>query len=234
MKNQMQTNILQNIIDKINLGWSFQPILFLWENKDLLNSEINDLILELFKYFEVDKNNFYKLEDNEEKIKILQMREFISKWNIKPSDKFQIFFIENFSRATIETANASLKFLEEPWNGNIIFLSNQSESWILETILSRVHVINIFSNKKSEKNEFFYQLIDDFHKKKNENLIKYFFADKKLEKDDYINFLNSFLFYIKENFVYTELLDQIEESLNLIQKNNVLPKYEIDKLILKL
>lgn len=227
-------NFLEIIKRKIDNGWNLQPILFLWENSEILNIEVNNLILELFKHFEVDKNNFFVLQDNNEKIKISHLREFIQKSFVKPTWKFQIFLIENISRFTLESANSALKFLEEPGEWNIIFLTNTSESQILETILSRVQTVNILSKTNILKNEFFYMLIDDFLNRKNENLIKYFFADKKLEKDEYIKFLNTFLLYIKQNLVYIELLDQIEESLNLIVKNNVLAKYEIDKLLLKL
>jgi len=227
-------NILEIIKRKVDNGWNFQPILFLWENSELLNNKIRNLIKELFKIYEVDKNNLFILQDNNEKIKISNLREFLKKSFIKPSWKFQIFLIENISRFTLESANSCLKFLEEPSIGNIIFLTNTSESQILETILSRVQTINIFSSVKSEKNEFFYSLIDDFVSKKNTSLLWYFFDDKKLQKEEYIDFLKTFLYYIKKNFVYTELLNQVEESLNFIVKNNVLPKYEIDKLLLKL
>lgn len=64
--------------------------------------------------------------------------------------------------------------------------------------------------------------------------MKYFFQDKKIEKQEYIDFLQTFLLYIKENLVYTDLIEQISESILLIEKNNVLPKYEIDKLLLKI
>jgi len=72
------------------------------------------LIEELFVYYKVDKNFFYKLVDNNEKIKIAQVRNFISKSNIKSSFKFQIFLIENISRMNKESFNACLKFFEEP------------------------------------------------------------------------------------------------------------------------
>lgn len=234
MKNQMYNNIFEIIKNKIDSENIFQPILFLWENLEVLNNEIQNLVYKLFEYYEIDKNNLYKLVDNNEKIKISELRDFISKSNIKSSFKFQVFLIENISRATLESANASLKFLEEPWLGNIIFLTNASESWILETILSRVQIMDVFTNLTNKKNEFYFNLIDEYINKKNTNLIKYFFADKKLEKSEYIDFLNTFLLYIKQNLVFVDLADQVVESLNLIQKNNVLPKYEIDKLLLKI
>lgn len=234
MKSQMNNNIFEIIKNKIDSWNTFQPILFLWENLEILNNEIQNLVYKLFEYYEIDKNNLYKLADNNEKIKISELRDFISKSNIKSSYNFQVFLIENISRTTLESANASLKFLEEPGNGNIVFLTNASESWIIETILSRVQIIDVSTNKINKKNEFYFNLIDEYVKRKNTNLIKYFFADKKIEKNEYIEFLNTFLIYIKQNLVFVELADQIVESLNLIQKNNVLPKYEIDKLLLKI
>ena len=153
---------------------------------------------------------------------------------MKSGYQFQVFLIENISRATLETFHASLKFLEEPGEWNIVFLTSTSESGIPETVLSRLQTINIFCSSPKEKNEFFYLLIDDYIHKKNLNLYKYFFQDKKIEKQEYIDFLQTFLLYIKEKLVYTYLAEQISGSILLIEKNNVLPKYEIDKLILKL
>lgn len=226
--------IFNELKQKIKSSDIIQPILFLWENLELLNSQIDNLIKKLFIEFEVDKNCLYKLVDNKEKVKISQIREFSSKSLVKSNFKFQIFFIENISRLNIESFNSCLKFLEEPWKWNIIFLTNNTESSIPETILSRVKIINLFLKKDFLRNDFFYNLIDNFVSKKDTNLFKYFFDDKKISKEDYINFLYNFTYYIKEKLICIDLLEQIEESLNLIQKNNVLPKYEIDKLLLKL
>lgn len=234
MNDILLNDILEKIKNKIDIWWNFQPILFLWENIELLNKNINLLINELFIYYKVDKNYLFKLNNNDEKIKINQIRDFILKSKIKTSFKFQIFLIENISRMNIESFNSCLKFLEEPWDWNIIFLTDSSESWILDTILSRVQIININSRKSILYSDFFLNLIDDYLKHKNTDLLKYFFDDKKITKDDYINFLNTFLFYIKKNFIYMNLVDNIEKSLNLIQKNNVIAKYEIDKILTKI
>lgn len=225
--------ILSMIKQKIENNTNFQPILFLWENK-LLEPTLEYIISNLFSYFEVDKNSIYKLLDDWNSLKISNVREFVLKWNVKSSYRFQIFVIENIQRLTLESSNSLLKFLEEPWVWNIIFLTSNSSSMILDTILSRVLSIDLRGNKLFEKNEFYLNLIDDYINKKNANLLKYFFDDKKLEKTDYITFFENFIYYIKTNLVYTDLLESIEESINLINKNNVLPKYEIDKILIKL
>lgn len=228
-------DIYKNIKEKIDNSWIFQPILFIWDNLELVNKEVENICMQLFKEYSVDKNFLYKIQDSDEKIKILQVREFISKSVVKSSFKFQIFVIENISRMNIESFNSSLKFLEEPWVWNIIFLTNHSESWILDTVLSRVNIINLQKSVWEYKSDFFVTLIEDYLNKKNQNLIKYFFSDKKLEKKDYLDFLYTFIYYIKNiNLNYSYLLEFLEESISVIQKNNVLPKYEIDKIIYKL
>lgn len=231
---KMNNEIFHKLTQKIDTGWIFQPVLFLWDNIELLNMQVKGIIFELFWHYHIDKNHLHIFPDNNEKIKIQELRNFIAHSYIKSSYRFQVFLIENISRATLESFNASLKFLEEPWEWNIVFLTNTSQSWIPETVLSRLHIIDQFSPWIKEKNQFFFLLIDEYIKKKNLNLMKYFFQDKKIEKQEYIDFLQTFLLYIKENLVYTHLMEQISESILLIEKNNVLPKYEIDKLILKI
>lgn len=222
------------IKNKIDESSHIQPILFLWNNKDKLDLELNNIISNLFSYYQVDKNSIYKIQDDWDAIKIETLRNFISKSIIKSSFKFQIFLIENISRFTQQSANACLKFLEEPWVWNIIFLTNYSESGVLDTILSRVFTVNIFWSETNRKNDFYYKMIDDFVNKKNVDLISYFFDDKKFEKSNYVSFFYTFLFYVKENLIFIDLLEQIENSISLIEKNNVSPKYLFDSLIIKM
>lgn len=226
--------ILDFIKNKIDGSSHIQPILFLWNNKDKINLELSNIISSLFSYYQVDKNNIFKIEDDWDAIKIETLRSFISKSTMKSSFKFQIFLIENISRFTQQSANACLKFLEEPWSWNVIFLTNYSESWVIDTILSRVFTVNVFWSEAVKKNDFYYKMIDDFLNKRNVDLISYFFDDKKLEKSNYMSFFYTFLHYIKENLVFIDLLEQIENNINLIEKNNVSPKYLFDSLIIKI
>lgn len=227
-------DLFELLKEKIEKSSHIQPILFVWNNKDKIEIELNNLISNLFSFFEVDKNSIYKLEDNWETLKIEEIRNFVSKANIKSSFRFQIFLIENISRFTLQSANATLKFLEEPGEWNIIFLTNNSESWILETILSRVTLVNIFSKELNKKNEFYYDLINNFVSKESNSLLYYFFDDKKIQKEDYLSFLHNLIIYIKENLVLIDLLPDIENAINLIEKWSVSPKYLIDRIIINL
>lgn len=230
----MNRDIFQKI--QINMGTQevFQPILFLSDNLELFHQELKNFIYSFFSDQNIDKNYLYVLSDHGEKIKINEVREFFWKWVMKPSFWNQVFLIENILRATQETYASALKFLEEPWVWNIVFLTAQSEAWIPETILSRLQIIHFSSEKIKQKNDFFYQLIDDYFWKRNMNLFKYFFQDKKIQKEDYIHFLDTFIFYIQENLIFWDILEKVIETKELIEKNNALPKYEIDRLFLKI
>lgn len=230
----MNEQITQKIKEKIQNKELIQPLLFLSQNQELLSSKIQQQSHHLFESFWADKNNFYILPDNGEKIKTAQMRELIAKWNMKSSFWFQIFLIENISRATPESLNSALKFFEEPGLGNIIILTNKDESGILDTILSRVQVIQWENKSKNNYSEFYLQLIEDYFWWKKENLIKYFFQDKKIEKPDYLSFFETFLHFITLHPEYGYLAENIENSLQIIEKNNAIPKYEIDKLLLNI
>jgi len=225
--------IKNKIIEKIQKGEELSPFLFIWQNTELLNLKVEEIIFELFDFFDVPKINLIKLEDNWENIKIQEIKEFIKKWDLWTPYKFQIFFIENVSRMTLQSSNSCLKFFEEPWAQNIIFLTNIWENWILETILSRVQTINLWFNKKVEKNDFYFNLLDNYLEKKTSEIFSYFFRNK-LEKFEYIEFLKNLIIYAKTNFVFLDLLEEIDEDINLIEKNNVNPKGIIDKYLLKI
>ena len=225
--------VLEKIIKKIKKGESLSPFLFIGQNTDLLNSKVEEIIFELFSEFDIPKLNLIKLEDNGENIKIQEIKEFIKKSELSTPYKFQIFFIENVSRLTLQSANSCLKFFEEPGKQNIIFLTNSWENWILETILSRVQTVNLWLNIKSEKNAFFFNLLDNYLKKRTPEIFSYFFRNK-LEKEELIDFLKNLILYAKENLVFLDLVEEIDEDINLILKNNVNARGIVDKYLMRI
>ncbi len=226
-------NITENIIAQINKGNKKSPFLFLGKNSEILNSEIRNLWLDLLKKYEIPSSYLYVFEDNWEKIKIWDMRTFTEFSNSKPPYKFQIFFIENISRFTIWAANSLLKFFEEPDETNVIFLTNPSESWILDTILSRVQTISVWWSSTVEKDNFIFSMLESYIKEKNTEILSYYFRNK-LEKEEYINFLENLIIYAKENLVFIDFLSEIDEDINAIKQNNVNAKYVVDKWLLRI
>ena len=226
-------DIKNKLTEKINSGEMISPILFIWNNLVKNNLTVSNLALELLRDFWIDKNNIFKIEETLENIKVEEARNLMEKSFMKASDKFQIFIIENISRLSISSWNSLLKFLEEPWIWNIIFLTNSSESWVLETILSRCQTEIISTNTKDENNHFYYHLIDDFIKKWDTKLMSYFYKSKT-EKEEYIIFLKEILNYAKENIVFQEFLDKIETDINLIYNNNINPKNIVIKNLIEI
>jgi len=226
-------NIIENIIWQINKGDKKSPFLFLGKNPDLLNSDVKNLWLELLKHFEIPSTYLYTFEDNWEKIKIKDMKSFVEFSNSKPPYKFQIFLIENISRFTISAWNSLLKFFEEPDVTNVIFLTNTSESWILDTILSRVQTFDLGWQTKIKKDEFIYSLINNYITKKDSEILSYYFRNK-LEKEEYISLLENIIIYSKENLVFINYLTEINEDINAIKLNNVVAKYIVDKWLMKI
>lgn len=230
MKNK---NLISNIEFQINKGDKKAPFLFLGKNLEILNSDINTLSLELMKKYSIPKSYLYIFPDNWEKIKIKDIKNFIEYSNSKPPFKFQIFLIENISRLTTSASNSLLKFFEEPDESNLIFLTNSSESGVLDTILSRVQNIDTKINSNLKKDDFVSSMINNYIQKKDNEIISYYFRNK-LEKQEYINFLENLILYIKENLVLINYLDEIEEDINSIKQNNVNPRYIVDKWLLKI
>ena len=228
--------IIKQISEKIKKSEELSPFLFIGQNTELLNSKVEEIIFEFFWEFEIPKVNLIKLEDNWENIKIAEIKEFIKKWNLWTPYRFQIFFIENVSRLTLQSANSCLKFFEEPWIQNIIFMTNSWENWILETILSRVQIINF--NKVAlatwkEQNTFYFNLLDNYLEKRNSEIFSYFFRNK-LEKEELLDFLKNLILYAKKNLVFLNLIEEIDEDINLIKKNNVNVKNIVDKYLMKI
>ena len=216
-------------------GGEISPFLFLSENSEQADAQIQSFAYKLLAEAGIPSSYLFSIKDTWESIKIKDMKLFLEKSHRKASFDFQIFFIENISRMTIKAANAALKFLEEPGEWNIVFLTNASEAWVLDTILSRVQSITISAVPKNTFRQDYYDMLDTCMRRNDTKLISYFFSEK-LDKSDYVDFLKTLVYYAGKNpgVLSIDTLTELEEDINLVQKNNLLPKYVADKYILGL
>ena len=83
----------------------------------------------------------------------------------------------------------------------------------------------------SKKDNFYFSLIHNYLLNNNTEIFSYFFKNK-LEKEDYIKFLENLILYSKDNFCFIDLLTEIDEDISAIQQNNVSAKYIVDKYLL--
>ena len=190
----MNNPIVEKITSKIERGDNISPFLFLGSNMELLNADVKTIALEVLKYFEIPSTYLFTLEDNWEKIKISEVKRFFEQANLNTPYKVQIFFIENLWRMTISAANSCLKVFEEPWKTNIIFWSNVSESMVIDTILSRMQVVSLWKAITNKKDEFYFSMISSYVNDNSPEILSYFFRNK-LEKEDYIRFLENLVLY---------------------------------------
>ncbi|MCH2188466.1 hypothetical protein MK079_01395 [Candidatus Gracilibacteria bacterium] len=223
--------ISDQILEKIQHGTEHTPLLFLGHNTDLLDAHIKDVGNTLLGKLSIPLNYLFILEDTGESIKVQDIKHFFEAAYSLPSYGHQIFYVENISRLTLSASNSMLKLLEEPGKHNIILLGNASESGILDTILSRVQIVYTGLEKHEQKDNFFYDLIEQFDKHKDTGIFGYFFQTK-IEKEDAIIFLKTLTQYIKNTGNFTATLDTISEDIDHIGKNNVNARYIIDKYLL--
>jgi len=107
-------SIISKIKEKLNKGEEVSPFLFIGKNLEIVNQKVLSLAKELLKQYEIPNVYLYILADNEETIKVKEIKEFMNYSNSKPPFRFQIFFIENISRLNIASSNSLLKIFEEP------------------------------------------------------------------------------------------------------------------------
>lgn len=231
-------DFIKNIWNALKAGDEISPVLFMWNDLAKVHFEVGELINNLFQEFNVDKNNIISLIDDGNSIKIEDVKKLISKSFIRTNFSFQIFYIENISRLTLKASNAMLKFLEEPWVWNIVILTNRWEANVLETIISRVKIFNIESIVNINKNLLYYEMIESYIQNNDYKLL-WFMYTQKLDNIQYKEFLLNLFLYIKENlpnldYSIISLLSEIEAAITWIEKNNLMAKYQIDKILLKL
>ncbi len=226
-------NLTNTIIEKIEKEEEISPFLFLAKNTQLAQNQIMQLAYEILGHFWVPKTFLYTFEASGKNIKVEEIKRFIEKIHIKSSYKIQIFFIENIQNFTVNASNSLLKILEEPGVWNLVFLSSTGENTVLETILSRVQNVYLDQQQTQKESAFFQDLLASYLSWTSQELISYFFANK-LEKDEYIQFLENIILYGKKHFMFIEFLEEILWDISAIEKNNVNPRYIVDKWIVKL
>lgn len=230
----MERNSFEKFLEeKIIKGEEIAPFLFISQDKERVFSYIQEKAERLCVQYWVDKNSIYILKNDEDKkIKTEEIKNFLIPGYQKTGYDFQIFIIEDIERMTPASANACLKFFEEPWVWNIIFLTSSSESWILDTILSRVIPVELWW-EKSERSFEYARMIEIFVEDNDMTLVSHFYKET-ITKDTALLFLKEIVLYLQKKFIFSETFYEIEEDITWLKKNNLLPKYITDKYILKL
>ena len=225
----------ENLKQKIQFSGETVPFLLMSPKLEALHTNLEAFLRHMFSQDGVDVFSLFFLRDDGQSLKIETIKEFLAKSYITANFWYQVFVIENFSRATVQAQNACLKILEEPWKGNIFFLTSESESSILDTILSRVQIVKeetLFSEHTKEI-DFFYDLIFWFVKKGDFGLFRYIHTHP-IEKTQALAFLHALFLFVTQTGEKSHILETLLDDISAIEKHNALPKYIVDKYIFQL
>ena len=140
---------------------------------------ISKMILSQFNNEELKQSNLQLIRENnhpdifilekkqdENEIKIENVRLLLDRISIKSTYGNKFILIDDINSLNINSSNAILKTLEEPFNNTYFFLINHNTSPILDTIYSRCNEIKLHLHRKD-----FIEILSSSHKElKNEEL----------------------------------------------------------------
>ena len=121
-------------------------ILSTCENKDN-KEELTQMHLEMLNRNIHPDVFFLELQENENEIKIEQIRSFIEKISLKSTYGNKFIIIDDINSINKNGINALLKTLEEPPENTYFFIINHQNSVLLDTIYSRCNEIKLKLSK---------------------------------------------------------------------------------------
>lgn len=208
----------------------FPSTLIITKNSDLALSEIKKITESLNQKIDLNNPDLFKVNDQTGWgiDHIRQIKNFLSKKPFNHQSKLVI--IENSQNLNSESQNALLKILEEPGENNYIFLIADKSSSLVETIISRCHIIKI-KNKQENITKKPLSISGNINKDLAES--EKLSSDKTKVLEYLENQLHIFQKKIIENpnLETTVVIKKITKAINMIN-SNVDPKSTLDYVFL--
>lgn len=227
---------LFNVDDSYDTSLAINFIKEILKN-DVANADTVDSQYEKFSY-QLDNNTFPDLmiiksfDKAIKKEQILNIKAEMKEKSINSGKQFYI--IEYAENLNLSSANALLKFLEEPDDEIIAILVTKNINKVISTIVSRCQIVNL-NHYNSKKDEQYFELALKYlliHEDKKEKAVSYLSELYEISSDDLKSMINSWI-YIYKNVLKLLLNKDSEEANNesilaLSKKNNI--ESIIDKL----
>ena len=227
---------LFNVDDSYDTSLAISFIKEILKN-DVANADTSDSQYEKFSY-QLDNNTFPDLMIIKSFDKVIKKEQIL---NIKSEMKEksinsgkQFYIIEYSENLNSSSANALLKFLEEPDDEIIAILVTKNINKVISTIVSRCQIVNL-NHYNRKKDEQYFELALKYlliHEDKKEKAVSYLSELYEISSDDLKGMINSWI-YIYKNVLKLLLNKDSEEANNesilaISKKNNI--ESVIDKL----
>lgn len=227
---------LFNVDDSYDTSLAISFIKEILKN-DVANADTDDSQYEKFSY-QLDNNTFPDLMIIKSFDKVIKKEQIL---NIKAEMKEksinsgkQFYIIEYAENLNLSSANALLKFLEEPDDEIIAILVTKNINKVISTIVSRCQIVNL-NHYNRKKDEQYFELALKYlliYEDKKEKAVSYLSELYEISSDDLKGMINSWI-YIYKNVLKLLLNKDSEEANNesilaLSKKNNI--ESVIDKL----
>lgn len=227
---------LFNVDDSYDTSLAISFIKEILKN-DVDNADTGDSQYEKFSY-QLDNNTFPDLMIIKSFDKVIKKEQIL---NIKSEMKEksinsgkQFYIIEYAENLNSSSANALLKFLEEPDDEIIAILVTKNINKVISTIVSRCQIVNL-NHYNRKKDEQYFELALKYlliYEDKKEKAVSYLSELYEISSDDLKGMINSWI-YIYKNVLKLLLNKDSEEANNesilaLSKKNNI--ESVIDKL----
>lgn len=227
---------LFNVDDSYDTSLAISFIKEILKN-DVANADTCDSQYEKFSY-QLDNNTFPDLMIIKSFDKVIKKEQIL---NIKSEMKEksinsgkQFYIIEYAENLNSSSANALLKFLEEPDDEIIAILVTKNINKVISTIVSRCQIVNL-NHYNRKKDEQYFELALKYlliHENKKEKAVSYLSELYEISSDDLKGMINSWI-YIYKNVLKLLLNKDSEEANNdsilaISKKNNI--ESVIDKL----
>lgn len=227
---------LFNVDDSYDTSLAISFIKEILKN-DVLDADTGDSQYEKFSY-QLDNNTFPDLMIIKSFDKVIKKEQIL---NIKSEMKEksinsgkQFYIIEYAENLNSSSANALLKFLEEPDDEIIAILVTKNINKVISTIVSRCQIVNL-NHYNRKKDEQYFELALKYllvHEDKKEKAVSYLSELYEISSDDLKGMINSWI-YIYKNVLKLLLNKDSEEANNesilALSKNNNIESV-IDKL----
>lgn len=227
---------LFNVDDSYDTSLAISFIKEILKN-DVANADTDDSQYEKFSY-QLDNNTFPDLMIIKSFDKVIKKEQIL---NIKSEMKEksinsgkQFYIIEYAESLNSSSANALLKFLEEPDDEIIAILVTKNINKVISTIVSRCQIVNL-NHYNRKKDEQYFELALKYlliYEDKKEKAVSYLSELYEISSDDLKGMISSWI-YIYKNVLKLLLNKDSEEANNesilaLSKKNNI--ESVIDKL----